>query len=61
MLVAITSTKLVTLEKNGFWETMHEAAHRPADDLFAFSSSWQWARDPFPWTAGGQGVVRGSA
>ena len=25
MLVAITSTKLVTLEKNGFWETMHEA------------------------------------
>jgi putative oxidoreductase len=25
MLVAITSTKLVTLDKNGFWKTMHEA------------------------------------
>lgn len=25
MLVAMTSTKLVTFEKNGFWRTMHEA------------------------------------
>jgi uncharacterized membrane protein YphA (DoxX/SURF4 family) len=25
MFVAITSTKLVTLTKNGFWKTMHEA------------------------------------
>jgi putative oxidoreductase len=25
MLVAITSTKLVTLSKNGFWKTAHEA------------------------------------
>jgi putative oxidoreductase len=25
MLVAITSTKLVTLAKNGFWKTSHEA------------------------------------